>query len=273
MLTCREVTTLASDFLDGDLSLFRRLNIRFHLARCAGCSEFLAGLRVADQRADQLRRSITRPEPELLDRLKASVSAGLHEEASLAETFQPDLEASNEPLIEGIDEPSDERVRRIFDDIRQKEGFVPNLFRAYAHQPDVLEYNWQREKSLMYGGVLGEAFKSAIVVVVSSDNGCGYCVHHHQVALQSAGFSQEELTALSSDPESSRFTGREKALLALVRQANRDPHKPADALLARVRAEGATDAEIIEAMSVMELYSSWNKFLDVMRIPLETDVS
>ncbi|WP_342631581.1 peroxidase-related enzyme [Marinobacter alkaliphilus] len=273
MLTCREVTTLASDFLDGDLSLFRRMSVRFHLARCSGCAEFLAGLRVADQQADRLRQSMAGPEPELLDRLKSSVSAGLSEEKTRSVGPRSDLEASNEPLIEGIDEPSDERVRRIFEDIRQKEGFVPNLFRAYAHQPDVLEYNWQREKSLMYGGILGEAFKSAIVVVVSADNGCGYCVHHHQVALQSAGFSQEEFTALLSDPESSRFTGREKALLALVRQANRDPHKPADALLARVRAEGATDAEIIEAMSVMELYSSWNKFLDVMRIPLETDVS
>jgi len=273
MLTCREVTTLASDFLDGDLSLFRRLGVRLHLARCAGCAEFLAGLRIADQRADRVRQSIAEPEPELLDRLKSSVSAGLRAEAPPVGTLRPDQEASNEPLIEGINEPSDERVRRIFEDIRQKEGFVPNLFRAYAHQPDVLEYNWEREKSLLYGGVLDQEFKSAIVVVVSSDNGCGYCVHHHQVALQSAGFSQDEINALLSHPENSRFTSREKALLALVRQANRDPHKPADALLARVRAEGAPDAEIIEAMSVMELYSSWNKFLDVMRIPLETDVS
>lgn len=273
MLTCKEVTTLASDFLDGDLSLFRRISVRFHLARCSGCAKFLAGLRVADQQADRLRQSMAGPEPELLDRLKSLVSAGLSEEKTRSVGPRSDLEASNEPLIEGIDEPSDERIRQIFEDIRQKEGFVPNLFLAYAHQPDVLEYNWEREKSLLYGGVLDETFKSAIVVVVSSDNGCGYCVHHHQEALKSAGFSQVELTALLSDPESSRFTGREKALLALVRQANRDPHKPADLLLARVRSEGATDAEIIEAMSVMELYSSWNKFLDVMRIPLETDVS
>lgn len=273
MLTCTEVTALASDYLDGELSLFRRMSVRFHLARCAGCAQFLAGLRVADQRADRLRQSMAELEPELLDRLKFSVSAGLSEERVRSVGPRSGLEASNEPLIEGIDEPTDERVRRIFEDIRQKEGFVPNLFRAYAHQPDVLEYNWEREKSLLYGGVLDETFKSAIVFVISSDNDCAYCVHHHQLALQSAGFSQDEFAGLLSDPQNSRFTDQEKALLALVRQANLDPHKPADALLARVRAEGATDAEIIEAMSVMELYSSWNKFLDVMRIPLETDVS
>jgi len=272
MLSCKQATSLASDYLEDELPFLQRLGMRIHLARCSHCAEFLSGLREANELVYEQAGAAARPDPDFLNRLRSSVSAHLQKDKSMTDPLEPGAEASNEPLIAGVDDPVDERVRRIFDDIREKEGFVPNLFRAYAHQPDVLEYNWAREKSLLYGGILDESFKSAIVVVVSSDNHCDYCVHHHRAALLSSGFSCAEIEMLVSDPENTRFSDREKALLALVRQANLDPHRPADLLLARVRAEGASDAEIIEAMSVMELYSSWNKFLDVMRIPLESDV-
>ncbi len=39
-LTCRDVTEKASDYLDGDLPLGRRLVFRMHLAMCGACAEF-----------------------------------------------------------------------------------------------------------------------------------------------------------------------------------------------------------------------------------------
>ncbi len=40
MLTCREVTALASSRLDGELSLRKRLAIRVHLMMCIHCRRF-----------------------------------------------------------------------------------------------------------------------------------------------------------------------------------------------------------------------------------------
>lgn len=271
MLNCKQVTELASDYLDNELPATKRLAVWLHIARCSHCRRFASELKAGDEVMRHHFR--TDAEPAYFAKLQSQASRLLLEEKTRALAPQTDTEASNEPLIQGIDEPEDERVRRIFAEVRDKEGFVPNLFKAYAHQPEVLEYNWAREKSLLYCGVLAQNFKSAIVVVVSTDNCCHYCIHHHRAALEQAGLSSQEVDWLITDPERTRFNDREKALLALVRQANRDPHQPADALLARVRSAGATDAEIVEAMSVMELYSSWNKFLDVMRIPLESDAS
>lgn len=44
MLNCREVTSLASDYLDGALPRPTRLGIRFHLLMCWMCRRYLRQL-------------------------------------------------------------------------------------------------------------------------------------------------------------------------------------------------------------------------------------
>ena len=271
MLSCKEVTIQASDYLDGDLPLLRRLSFRLHLAGCRLCRRFLSDLTEGDRLVRCQGQADCTPSPDFIAGVQSGISRRLWEEAHTA-TLETTAAACNEPVIEGVEQPVDERVQRIFSEVREKEGFVPNLFKAYAHQPDVLEYNWSREKSLLYSGVLESAFKSAVILVLSTDNRCHYCIHHHRIKLERFGRAGADIDQLISDPEESYLNSREKALMAMVRRANRDPHQPADALLARARSEGASDAEIIEAMSVMELYSSWNKFLDFMRIQIESEV-
>lgn len=42
-----------------------------------------------------------------------------------------------------------------------------------------------------------------------------------------------------------------------------------DEEFAAVRRSGATDAEIIEALGVMELFTSFNKFLDSLQVEID----
>lgn len=44
MLTCREVSEVASDYLDGQLGWVNRLRVRAHLAMCRRCRDFVAQL-------------------------------------------------------------------------------------------------------------------------------------------------------------------------------------------------------------------------------------
>jgi anti-sigma factor RsiW len=45
MLTCRDVTELTTEYLEGALPLHRRLGLRFHLAYCSFCRRHLAQVR------------------------------------------------------------------------------------------------------------------------------------------------------------------------------------------------------------------------------------
>ena len=47
MLSCRDVSRVASDYLNRDLPLRRRLAVRLHLLMCDGCTRYVAQLRAA----------------------------------------------------------------------------------------------------------------------------------------------------------------------------------------------------------------------------------
>ena len=46
MLSCKEVSKLASEGLDRDMTFRERLGVRLHLMMCRGCSRFLKQIRL-----------------------------------------------------------------------------------------------------------------------------------------------------------------------------------------------------------------------------------
>lgn len=162
-----------------------------------------------------------------------------------------------------------EEVADIFREIEGAFGMVPNLFRTYARHPPLLKANWHKVKAVMMEGALSPKVKQTIAVLVSRDNGCAYCVAAHTAALRAIGLSPEEIAALTEDLEQSDFSGKEKALIAFARKANLAPLRIDDAEFAALRRAGASDAEVVEAMGVMELFTAFNKFLDSLQVDLD----
>lgn len=69
------------------------------------------------------------------------------------------------------------RVKEIYDDIKSQLDidFVPNLYRAMAAKPALLEANWDRVKTIMGSdGKLDRTTKEVIAVAVSAVNACDY---------------------------------------------------------------------------------------------------
>jgi anti-sigma factor RsiW len=72
-MTCRQAVALASDYLDGALSRRDRRRLERHLAKCDGCSEYLAQLRAAVRATGQV-------EPDELDPATLEGLVGLYEQ-------------------------------------------------------------------------------------------------------------------------------------------------------------------------------------------------
>ena len=69
------------------------------------------------------------------------------------------------------------KVKEIYDEIKSQIGinFVPNLYRTMAPNPEYLEVNWNRAKTIMVNdGKLDRITKEIIAVAVSAVNGCDY---------------------------------------------------------------------------------------------------
>ena len=160
-------------------------------------------------------------------------------------------------------------VAAIFQEIEKAFGMVPNLFKTYAHHPPLLQANWNKVKAVMMEGSLSRKVKETIAVLVSRDNSCTYCIAAHTAALRSIGVTNDEISAIEEDLEKAVFTAKEKALIRFARKANREPLKIPDVEFGALRGTGATDAEIVEALGVMELFTAFNKFLDSLEVAVD----
>jgi uncharacterized peroxidase-related enzyme len=159
-------------------------------------------------------------------------------------------------------------VEKIFQEIQKAFGMVPNLFRTYAHHPPLLEANWHKVKRVMMEGKLSRKTKEAIALLVSQDNDCKYCVAAHTGALKAVGVSAEEINLIATDLDQADFSAKERALIRFARSANRAANDVTDADITAVRDTGADDAEIIEALGVMEVFAAFNRFLDALDVDL-----
>jgi len=159
-------------------------------------------------------------------------------------------------------------VEAIYAEIKQAFGMIPNLFKTYAHHPPLLEANWHKVKRVMMEGVLSRKTKETIALLVSRDNGCKYCVAAHSGALKAIGTSDEEIQKIETDLATADFTDKERALINFARQANLAALEASDADFVRLQQVGASDGEIIEALGVMELFTAFNKFLDILDVEL-----
>lgn len=271
MLKCNEVTALASDWLDSELTFTERMRIQVHLLMCRHCRNFVDGMAAT---RNAVRAGIPEEVPYTADletRIQKRLDQRLTGEAIKAEPSQAHASAGNDRVFQPVDESNDARVQAVFADIREHEGYVPNLFRSYAHNPEQLEQVWGRVRSLMFGGRLSATLKNAIATLISQDNGCDYCVYHHHRMLCRLGINTNTLKRFLATAQAAFLDEREQALLRLVREANRNPHQVPPELLEEARTAGADDDNIIEAMSVMELYAGFNRLLDAFRIPIESE--
>lgn len=163
-----------------------------------------------------------------------------------------------------------EEVQKVYDEIEEAFGMVPNLFKTSAHFPPLLKANWEKVKAVMMGGTMSRKSKEVIAVLVSNDNSCDYCVAAHTAILKMLNLTEEEIGLILNDElEKAGIEGKEAALVRLARAANVNPNAIPGTIFNTLKIEGVSDAEIVEALGVMETFTAFNKFLDALEVAID----
>jgi|SRR3989338_3435443 len=164
---------------------------------------------------------------------------------------------------------SPDKSMEILAEIGHAFGRIPNLFQAYAKHPPLLEANWNKVKLLLLNGGLSRISKEIIALLVSHDNGCNYCVAAHSAALKSMGVKERQLDSIIRGGLAEHLSEREIDLVNFARKANQHNHDAGQNDLDRLLTLGYSDAEIVEALGVMELFAGFNRFTKAMRIEVD----
>src|SRR3954451_13625521 len=87
---------------------------------------------------------------------------------------------------------SSEKIRPIFEGIEKKGNAVPNVLRAMAHSPDMLE-GFLALNATLPRTTLDGKLRELAYIKTSELNGCAYCLHHHRATGKKAGLSERQL--------------------------------------------------------------------------------
>lgn len=148
------------------------------------------------------------------------------------------------------------RARELLDMVEVKLGLVPNMTRAMANSPAVLDGYLQLSGALGRG-VLPAGLREQLALAVAQANGCDYCVAAHSAVGRMIGLTSEQIR------DSRLGTAVDPKADALVRFALKvlDARGGvADADLEEVRRAGFDDAAIAEAAANVALHVLTNYF-------------
>ncbi len=152
----------------------------------------------------------------------------------------------------------------LFAAIRKKVGMVPNLYRVAGNQPAALAGLLGLNETLA-GGDFDARTREAIALAVAGANACDYCASAH--AAISAGLKvpneaiDDHLAGRSEDP-------RTAAILMLATEIVEHRGMVSDDDIARVRAAGLTEADIVETVANVVA----NIFTNYLNHVAETDI-
>jgi RNA polymerase sigma-70 factor, ECF subfamily len=146
-------------------------------------------------------------------------------------------------------------------------GFIPNMFRAQALRPDVIEAEAELvRKVLEPEDLLSHFQKECILLVASAANLNTYCVAVHCEMLRAMRVSMEESDQIAMDHHQTELTEANKALLDFVRKLAVQPSGFCCEDVDKLRMHDFTEEHILEAIAVTAL----NNFFNTLQMGLGT---
>jgi uncharacterized peroxidase-related enzyme len=156
-------------------------------------------------------------------------------------------------------------IGRLFAQIRAKFALVPNLFRVLANAPAALE-GLMALSAALGRGALDEKTREQLALAIAESNLCVYCLAGHTAMATKIGLSRIEI---DSAIRANAADVRTDAILKLARSIVVQRGELSDADLARARAGGLSDGEIVETVANVALNIFENYLSHVARIPID----
>jgi len=156
-------------------------------------------------------------------------------------------------------------IRRLLAEIRAKFVLVPNLFRVLANAPAALE-GLMGLSAALARGALDEKTREQLALAIAESNLCAYCLNAHTTIAGKIGLSRVEIDdAIRASAADARTDGILKLARSIVVQRG----ELSDADLARARAGGLNDGEIVETVANVALNIFENYLSHVARVPID----
>lgn len=172
------------------------------------------------------------------------------------------------PLVTNMEQlPTDVRERILA--VQEKAGFVPNVFLMLAHRPDEFRAFFAYHDALMEreSDSLTKAEKEMIVVAVSADHGCLYCVVAHGAILRILAKDPMIADQIAVNYRTAPISERQRLMIdfALHLAAHRGVLD--DGWQAQLEKVGFTLSDVWDIGAIAALFGLSNRLVSMARTP------
>ncbi|WP_262337382.1 carboxymuconolactone decarboxylase family protein [Legionella genomosp. 1] len=167
-----------------------------------------------------------------------------------------------------IEQPNDEWVKKLYDQSRQETKMVPNLFKVMANAPELLQAYLDTYRLFSQNSGFSSAEQQIIFLVISYENGCGYCLAAHgTVASMVAKIPYEVTDAINSDAEIP--VSKYQVLANFIREMIWSRGRPSEDKVKEFLAEGYTEKQILDIILAISLKTMSNYTNHVFNTPID----
>jgi uncharacterized peroxidase-related enzyme len=158
-------------------------------------------------------------------------------------------------------------VRERIETVREKSGFVPNVFLALARRPDEFRAFFAYHDALMEKpGGLSKAEREMIVVATSGLNHCQYCVVAHGAILRIRAKNPLIADQVAINPAKADLSPRERAMLDFALKVAERSDAVAEADYAALEPHGFSDEDAWDIAAIAAFFAMSNRFANAFAI-------
>ena len=163
-------------------------------------------------------------------------------------------------------------LQKLFHDVSEKAGFVPNVFWVLAQRPDELRAFWAYHEALMRrDSGLSRGEREMIVVATSAENNCLYCVVAHGAILRIYEKSATIADAIATNYKKADITDRQKAMLDFaIKTCNRSQEINEDDFTTLYQ-HGFSDDDIWDIGAISAFFAMSNRLANMSSIRPNTE--
>lgn len=146
---------------------------------------------------------------------------------------------------------------------RERAGFLPNVFPAFAYRPRQFRAFFAFYDALVEGSSLAREELEMVVVVTSGANDCLYCVVAHGALLRIYADDPRLAEQLATNYRTANIGDTHRAMCEFALQVTERPAEVTDEDIERLRDHGFSGEEVWDIASTAALFNLSNRMAHV----------
>ena len=163
-------------------------------------------------------------------------------------------------------------LQKLFQEVSEKVGFIPNVFWVLAHRPQELRAFWAYHEALMCRkSNLSKGEREMIVVATSAKNKCLYCVVAHGAILRIYEKSSTISDEIATNYQKANISDRQKVMLDFAVKICNQSYAVNEDDIAILHAHGFSDDDVWDIGAITAFFALSNRMASLTSMRPNTE--